>query len=143
MSRVAVVTDSVANLPSELVERYSITVIPLLVAFGQEVFRDGVDMTPDQFYRRLREDKHLPTTSTPSMGDFLTLFHRLVGATGRFGPHRIVRTAIRDRAAARRSVDRILEWDFRRVVVSHGEVIEEDGRVLFAEAFAFLPLARS
>lgn len=79
MSKVAVVTDSVANLPSELVERYAITVIPLLVAFGQEVFRDGVDMTPDQFYRRLREDKHLPTTSTPSMGDFLTLFYRLAG----------------------------------------------------------------
>jgi fatty acid-binding protein DegV len=46
MSKVAVVTDSVANLPPELVERYSITIIPLLVAFGQEVFRDGVDMTP-------------------------------------------------------------------------------------------------
>jgi DegV family protein with EDD domain len=77
MSKVTVVTDSVANLPPELVERYSITVIPLLVAFGQEVFRDGVDMTSAQFYRRLREDKHLPTTSIPSMGDFLTLFHRL------------------------------------------------------------------
>jgi DegV family protein with EDD domain len=77
MSKVAVVTDSVANLPPELVERYSITVIPLLVAFGQKVFRDGVDMTSAQFYRRLREDKHLPTTSTPSMGDFLSLFHRL------------------------------------------------------------------
>jgi DegV family protein with EDD domain len=79
MSKVAVVTDSVANLPPELVERYSITVIPLLVAFGQEVFRDGVDMTSAQFYRRLREDKHLPTTSIPSMGDFLTRFHRLAG----------------------------------------------------------------
>jgi DegV family protein with EDD domain len=77
MSKVAVVTDSVANLPPELVERYSVTVVPLLVAFGQEVFRDGVDMTSAQFYRRLREDKHLPTTSTPSMGDFLSLFHRL------------------------------------------------------------------
>jgi DegV family protein with EDD domain len=59
------------------VERYSITVIPLLVAFGPKVFRDGVDMTSAQFYRRLREDEHLPTTSTPSMGDFLSLFHRL------------------------------------------------------------------
>jgi DegV family protein with EDD domain len=81
VSRVAVFTDSVANLPPELVERYAITVIPLLVAFGQEVFRDGVDMTPAQFYHRLREDKHLPTTSTPSMGDFLTVFHRLAGET--------------------------------------------------------------
>jgi DegV family protein with EDD domain len=79
VSKVAVVTDSVANLPLELAERYSITVIPLLVTFGQEVFRDGVDMTPAQFYRWLRVDKHPPTTSTPSMGDFLTLFHRLVG----------------------------------------------------------------
>jgi len=77
MSKVAVVTDSVANLPPELVERYAIIVLPLLVAFGPKVFRDGVDMTSAQFYCRLREDKHLPTTSTPSMGDFLSLFHRL------------------------------------------------------------------
>jgi hypothetical protein len=66
------------------------------------------------------------------------LFHWLVGATGRFGPHRIVRAAIRDRAAARDSLDRILAWDFERVIVTHGEVLERDGRARLARAFAYL-----
>jgi hypothetical protein len=67
------------------------------------------------------------------------LFHWLVGARGRFGPHRLVRSLIRDRAAARASVDRILAWDFDRIIVSHGDVLEAGGHQRFAEAFAFLP----
>jgi len=66
------------------------------------------------------------------------LFHRLVGATGRFGPHRIVRAGIRDRAAARASLQTILAWDFDRVVVSHGDVLETGGRAALEESFAFL-----
>jgi len=67
------------------------------------------------------------------------LFHWLVGAApGRFGPHRLIRAGIRDRAAARRSLERILEWDFDRVVVSHGAVLERGGRARLPECFAFL-----
>ena len=66
------------------------------------------------------------------------LFCRLIGATGRFGPHRMVRLMIRDRAAARASVRRILAWDFDRVTVTHGEVLETGGKARVAEAFAFL-----
>ncbi len=66
------------------------------------------------------------------------LFHWLTGTKGRFGPHRLVRLMIRDRRAARRSVETILGWDFDRVIVSHGEVLEAGGRERFAGAFAFL-----
>ena len=66
------------------------------------------------------------------------LFHWLVGATGHFGPHRLIRFGIRDRAAARRSLDRILAWDFDRVVMSHGEVVSTGGHRLVEQAFAFL-----
>ena len=66
------------------------------------------------------------------------LFCWLVGAVGRFGPHRIVRFGIRDRRVAAESVRRILAWDFDRVVVTHGDVLESGGRRAFAEAFAFL-----
>jgi hypothetical protein len=66
------------------------------------------------------------------------LFCWLVGASGRFGPHRMVRLMIRDRAAARASVQRILTWDFDRVIVTHGEVLEAGGKRAFADAFAFL-----
>jgi len=66
------------------------------------------------------------------------LFHRLVGATGRFGPHRLIRLGIRDRGAARRSLDRILAWDFDRIVMSHGEVVSTGGRRMLEQAFAYL-----
>lgn len=66
------------------------------------------------------------------------LFHWLVGARGRFGPHRMVRVLIRDRRAARASVDRVLRWDFDRVMVTHGEIIETAGRARVEAAFAFL-----
>lgn len=66
------------------------------------------------------------------------LFYWLVGATGRFGPHRMFRAFIRDRAAARASVERILQWDFDRVIVTHGEVLETGGKQRVAEAFSFL-----
>jgi uncharacterized protein DUF4336 len=67
------------------------------------------------------------------------LFFRLVGADGRFGPHRLLRYwFIRDRAAARGSVEHILAWDFDRVVMSHGRVLETGGRDAFRAAFDFL-----
>ena len=66
------------------------------------------------------------------------IFYTLVGAKGRFGPHRTVRLLIRDRAAARESVARILNWDFDRVIVTHGDVLESGGREKFAKAFSFL-----
>lgn len=66
---------------------------------------------------------------------------RLMGGLGRFGPPRHVRILFRDKAAARRSVDAILAWDVRRVVVTHGVVLQQSGRRVLREAFAFLPEA--
>ena len=63
----------------------------------------------------------------------------LTSAVGHFGPHRRVRRrAITDRVAARESVRRILEWDFDRVIMSHGEVLESGGRERVRIAFSFL-----
>jgi len=75
---------------------------------------------------------HMPTAPAGRA----RIFCWLVGATGFFGPHRIVRFGIRDREAARGSLRRILEWDFDRVLVTHGEVLERDGKRRFAEGFA-------
>ena len=69
------------------------------------------------------------------------LFHWLVGATGRFGPHRIVRSGIRDRAAARRALEAILGWDFDRITVTHGEVLETGGKEAMRSSFAYLGAA--
>ena len=73
----AVVTDSTADLPDEWRDRYDIEVVPLKVLFGSETFRDRVDMTDDEFFRRLATATKLPTTSAPSPGEFAEVFTRL------------------------------------------------------------------
>ncbi|CAA9558765.1 MAG: DegV family protein [uncultured Thermomicrobiales bacterium] len=77
MARVAIVTDSTADLPPEIARRAGITVVPLNVHFGDEVFRDGVDLTTGDFLRRLGSSDRLPTTSQPSAGLFTETYRRL------------------------------------------------------------------
>jgi fatty acid kinase fatty acid binding subunit len=73
----AVVTDSTADLPAAWRDRYGIQVVPLKVLFGEETFRDGVDMNNEEFFRRLATVAKLPTTSAPSPGEFAELYERL------------------------------------------------------------------
>lgn len=73
----AVVTDSTSDLPDAWRERYDIEVVPLKVLFGEETFRDGVDMNNDEFFARLATSTRLPTTSAPSPGEFAELYTRL------------------------------------------------------------------
>jgi DegV family protein with EDD domain len=73
----AVVTDSTADLPDEWRERFDIEVVPLKVLFGEETFRDGVDIDNEEFFRRLATSTKLPTTSAPSPGEFAELYTRL------------------------------------------------------------------
>jgi len=75
--RFRVVTDSTSDVPPAWRERYGIEVVPLRVLFGAEAFRDGVDLTVDQFFDRLRQVDRLPTTSAPSPGDFASVYERL------------------------------------------------------------------
>jgi DegV family protein with EDD domain len=77
-AKIRFVTDSTADLPPEFVERYNITVVPLKVSFGEETYRDYVDIKPDVYYRRLRSADKLPRTSQPSPADFLAAYRPLV-----------------------------------------------------------------
>lgn len=77
MSRVAIVTDSTADLPPALRERHNIAVVPLNVHFGSDALRDQIDLTTDQFFERLRASSTMPTTSQPSAGLFEQTFRRL------------------------------------------------------------------
>ena len=78
---VQIVTDSTAVLPPQIAENMGITVVPLTVHFGTETLRDGVDIKPDEFYKRLELASTLPTTSQPTVGDFLNSYQEL-GASG-------------------------------------------------------------
>ena len=75
--KVAIVVDGTAYLPEELIQKYNMHVIPLLVNWGGESLRDNVDITADQFYARLQREKEMPTTSQPSPGDFLEIYKKV------------------------------------------------------------------
>jgi DegV family protein with EDD domain len=77
MSKVVVVTDSTAYIPIDLVKRYDITVVPQVLIFGEETFKDGVDMRPTEFYKRLVESEVKPTTSQAAVPDFKEIFEKL------------------------------------------------------------------
>ena len=78
---VRVVTDSVADLPPEVVKELGITIVPLHVRFGEEVYRDGIDLTADEFYSKLAHSKILPVTSVPSPGAFAEAYDKLAEET--------------------------------------------------------------
>lgn len=75
--KVAIVVDSTAFIPPDLVEKYNLHVIPLIVNWEGEGYRDNVDIKPDEFYTRLKTAKEMPTTSQPSAGEFYDLFSKL------------------------------------------------------------------
>ena len=75
MSHVAIVTDSVSDMPPALAASFGIVVVPLVVSFGSESFRPNVTMTTDEFWARMTApDAPFPTTAACSAGDFLTVF---------------------------------------------------------------------
>ncbi len=81
MPNVAIVTDSVADLPPQVAEEFGITVVPLVVRFGTDLYRDGFDLSPDQFYEKLRTSKVLPATSVPSPASFADAYNKLAEKT--------------------------------------------------------------
>jgi DegV family protein with EDD domain len=80
---VQVVTDSTADLPTTDVQDLGITVVPLQVIFGEETYRDGVDLTNEEFFHRLSQAHDLPRTSQPSLGEFQQAYEELAGKTDR------------------------------------------------------------
>ena len=77
---VKIVTDSTCDISRENVEKFGITVVPAYVLFGEEQFRQGVDINPTQFYQRLQSSAQLPSTSQPTPGDFTGALEPLISA---------------------------------------------------------------
>lgn len=76
-SRIAVVTDSTANIPDEMVDHFGLHVVPQNLNWAGETLKDGIDITPGAFYERLATAKEIPTTSQPSTGEFYEIFSRI------------------------------------------------------------------
>jgi DegV family protein with EDD domain len=74
---VKIVTDSGADLPDQLAKELGITVVPIYVRFGEEVYRDRVTISEDEFYERLTHDPVYPSTTQPGPQDFLEAYQKL------------------------------------------------------------------
>jgi len=81
LSTVQVVTDSLADIPPAVLRELGITVVPCIVRFGHAEYRDRVDLSPSEFYRKLTTASVLPTTAAPSCGVFEEIFRRLAERT--------------------------------------------------------------
>jgi len=78
---VKVVTDSCSDITPQLAREFGITVVPLYVQFGNETYRDNVDLSTEEFYHKLKTTKIHPTTSTVTPADFAELFTKLAEET--------------------------------------------------------------
>lgn len=78
MSRIALVTDSTAYIPQELVSQYRITVAPQVLIWGDETFEDGVDIKPDEFYTRLKKASIMPKSSQVTIPKFQKIYTELL-----------------------------------------------------------------
>ncbi len=74
---VKVVTDSTSDLPPEVAGEMGITIVPAQIQFGEQVFLDGVELTADEFYRRLQSSPTLPQTSPASISTFNSIYRRI------------------------------------------------------------------
>jgi len=74
----------------------------------------------------------------PTGGFWIRLYRKLEGCDGRFVVARLIKLLVRDRKALKRSCDRILQWDFDRIIVTHGEVLESGGKGAFRAAVQWL-----
>ena len=63
---IALITDSTCDIPQNFLDQYQIEVVPLTIVWGEEQFRDGVDLEAEDFYQRLISDSVIPTTSQPT-----------------------------------------------------------------------------
>jgi DegV family protein with EDD domain len=74
---VKIVTDTLSDITEDLAKELDVTVVPLYVRFGEEIFRDRVEITSEEFYRRLVSESALPSTTQPTPNDFLQVYNKL------------------------------------------------------------------
>ena len=77
MKKVAWITDSTCYIEPEYAKQNNIFIVPMSVSFENETYRDGVDITEEEFYQRLSSSRSLPKSSQPAIGEFVALYEEL------------------------------------------------------------------
>ena len=78
---VKIITDTLSDISEDLAAELGITIVPLYVRFGEEVYRDRVEITAEEFYRRLQSEDVLPSTTQPTPNDFSQVYEKLAAET--------------------------------------------------------------
>lgn len=123
---IRIVTDSTCDLPAELIQKHNITIIPMYINIGSHEYRDGIDMTRQEFYTRLPGFKPSPTTAAPSPDVFRQVYERLAseGATEILSIHISVKLSavvnIATQAAKETTVVPVTVFDARQLSLGTG-----------------------
>src|SRR4030042_498902 len=80
MGKTVVSTASTAYIPAPLVKQHGLQIVPLTVVWGNETFRDGIEITPPEFYKRLKTAKVMPSTSQTTPDEFKKVFTPILEA---------------------------------------------------------------
>ena len=138
MKKVAVVADSVCSLPAEIVEKYDICVVPMVIIYEGKSYRDGIDITPNEVYKIMRKKENLPTTSTASVGDYLNAYRELskkaeniLCITVTSLQSKVFEAALAAREIAKEEMPKtsIEVFDSRSVAAAFGFIVREAARV--------------
>lgn len=130
---IKIVTDSVSDLPPEVVKELDITVIPMYVHFGNEVYKDRVELTAEEFYTKLEKSSVLPKTSAPAPGEIAAVFDKLArtctGILGIFLSHKF--SAVYD--AALQGID-LMKNKCAVEIIDSGAAIMMEGMMVIEAA---------
>jgi len=139
MKNVALITDSSACLPPESIKQYDITVVPMRIIVGEQIYHDGVDITPGEVYHLQRTSRVLPTTSAPSPGEFLEAYqaaskksNALLNITISKKFSMVCESAIRAKEMAKATLPEteIEVFDARTAAGAHGLLVLAAARVI-------------
>ncbi len=135
MPRIAVVTDSVSNIPPAVAAFHRITVVPIYLTWDGRSYRDGVDITAEEVYRRLPFSDTLPRTAAPSAGDFVQTYVQLSREAEQIVSVHIAKELSGTVGAAQIAADMV-----RDVVPVH---VVDSGTAAMASGFVALAAARA
>jgi DegV family protein with EDD domain len=81
MSKVQIVTDSTSDIPAEIASALGIKIVPIYIRFGERVYKDGLDITSEEFFQKLTTSSVQPATSQPTPEDFTTVYSQYCDKT--------------------------------------------------------------
>jgi len=135
MKQFDIVTDSTCDLGKEWLEEHDVTMVPLSVFCGEDVFLDQIEITPEQYYEKMLASEELPHSSQPSPDTFLNAFRGLAdaGSTKVLSIH--IAEVLSGTANSARIAAGMLEgcdvtvYDSCRVTITHGIMVREAVRM--------------